>query len=414
MALGYQNPFYLKQAQQKQQSLYNGKVLLEKHDPPVVYDSEETLQLAQESRLKMKQLNKEIKPTNYAKINQLSEVFVSQKAKSREELYFSNILTKMGQVAKFVRDFKSLTKEADESLSKQKALEYEIERLLRAVVSQNIMSIMQNPTVVETFDLQTKLERTKERIERLQAQLGDLKGKSKDTPCVSDTLDPLYQKLEDENVELEFQTTLLRPKGHSLGAIQRMIGFHLRLRVVASRIKEVEVEKHCRNLLFSKNQKRMSSECNNIRLAIRDDKYEVVCAMCRQCLITFNHDVCVLHFVKDINSCATNQNANVSNAANPKKHKPQAKRPKKLGPKERLASHTPWVLKSESSKGDNACTSNPQEPTSKRFPNSTFYLAGCLNLFMVCRLGVLKAYERKSEASHKFRLEVSGNRPLWK
>ncbi|GJW34962.1 hypothetical protein Tco_0057882 [Tanacetum coccineum] len=46
MALGYQNPFYLKQAQQKQQSLYNGKVLLEKHDPPAVYDSEETLQLA--------------------------------------------------------------------------------------------------------------------------------------------------------------------------------------------------------------------------------------------------------------------------------------------------------------------------------------------------------------------------------
>ncbi|GJV56800.1 hypothetical protein Tco_1457805 [Tanacetum coccineum] len=34
MALGYQNPFYLKQAQQKQHSLYNGKVLLEKHDPP--------------------------------------------------------------------------------------------------------------------------------------------------------------------------------------------------------------------------------------------------------------------------------------------------------------------------------------------------------------------------------------------
>ncbi|GJS95980.1 hypothetical protein Tco_0802948 [Tanacetum coccineum] len=67
MALGYQNPFYLKQAQRKQQSLYNGNVLLEKHDPPVVHDSEETLQLAQESRQKMKQLNKEIKPANYTK-----------------------------------------------------------------------------------------------------------------------------------------------------------------------------------------------------------------------------------------------------------------------------------------------------------------------------------------------------------
>ncbi|GJT76930.1 hypothetical protein Tco_1043655 [Tanacetum coccineum] len=134
-----------------------------------------------------------------------------------------------------------------------------------------------------------------QKIERLQAQLGDLKGKSKDTPCVSDTLDPLSQKLEDENVSLEFQvlnyaeenehlkttyknlfdslkvtraqtklmtdslqeklhdtiyenatlraqlfdkerTTLLRPKDHSLGEIQRIIGYPMRLRVAASRI----------------------------------------------------------------------------------------------------------------------------------------------------------------------------------
>nr|GFA24576.1 hypothetical protein [Tanacetum cinerariifolium] len=90
MALGSQNLFYLKQAQQKQQSLYDGKVLSEKHDPAVVHDSKETLQLAQESRQKMKQLNKEIKQANYTKINHLSGVFISQMAKSREELYFSN------------------------------------------------------------------------------------------------------------------------------------------------------------------------------------------------------------------------------------------------------------------------------------------------------------------------------------
>ncbi|GJT19906.1 hypothetical protein Tco_0878612 [Tanacetum coccineum] len=152
------------------------------------------------------------------------------------------------EAAKFVRDFKSLAKEADESLAKHKALELEIERLLRAVVSQDIMSIVQNNSVVDTSNLQTELERTKERfenciikkeneyaklwndwykkceeckydkisydkayndmqqkIERLQAQLGDPKGKSKDTPCVSDTLDPLPQKLENENIELEYQ-----------------------------------------------------------------------------------------------------------------------------------------------------------------------------------------------------------------
>nr|GEX77720.1 hypothetical protein [Tanacetum cinerariifolium] len=90
MALGYQNPFYLKQAQKKQQSLYDGKVLLEKHDPPVVHDSEEALQLAQESRDKMKQMYKEIKLANYTKINHLLGVFVPQTALSREELSFSN------------------------------------------------------------------------------------------------------------------------------------------------------------------------------------------------------------------------------------------------------------------------------------------------------------------------------------
>nr|GEW91324.1 integrase, catalytic region, zinc finger, CCHC-type, peptidase aspartic, catalytic [Tanacetum cinerariifolium] len=309
MALGYQNPFYLKQAQKKQQSLYDGKVLLKKHDPPVVHDSEETLQLAQESRDKIKQMNKEIKPANYTKINHLSGVFVPQTALSHEELYFLNnsktanvsksfsipnedlsddttpsvarkflnevkitIVTLQRVVkqrmtiethnwassvhqelhkieaAKFVGDFKSLAKKADASLAKHKALELEIERLLKAVVSQDIMIIVQNESIVDTSYLQTELERTKERFEnciikketeyaklwndwykkcdeckydkisydkayndmqqkikRLQAQLGDLKGKSKDTLSVSNTRNPLSQKLENENVELEFQ-----------------------------------------------------------------------------------------------------------------------------------------------------------------------------------------------------------------
>ncbi|GJQ92069.1 NBS-containing resistance-like protein [Tanacetum coccineum] len=137
---------------------------------------------------------------------------------------------------------------ADKSLAINMALELEIEHLLRAVVSQDIMSIVQNNSVVDTSNLQTEPDHMKERFEnciikkeneyaklwndwykkceeckydkisydkayndmqqkikRLQAQLGDLKGKCKDTPCVSDTLDPLPQKLENENVELEFQ-----------------------------------------------------------------------------------------------------------------------------------------------------------------------------------------------------------------
>ncbi|GKC28976.1 retrovirus-related pol polyprotein from transposon TNT 1-94 [Tanacetum coccineum] len=46
----------------------------------------------------------------------------------------------------------------------------------------------------------------------------------------------------------------------------------------------------------------MSSECNNVKLAIRNDKSKAVCAMCKQCLITANHDACVLNYVNDMNS----------------------------------------------------------------------------------------------------------------
>nr|GFA34904.1 hypothetical protein [Tanacetum cinerariifolium] len=75
--------------------------------------------------------------------------------------------------------------------------------------------------------------------------------------------------------------------------------------------KEVEVEERHMNLLLSKNKKHMSSKFNNAKLAIWNDKSEVICAMCKQCLITSNHDVCVLNYVNDMNSRADIHSANV-------------------------------------------------------------------------------------------------------
>nr|GEY88426.1 uncharacterized mitochondrial protein AtMg00810-like [Tanacetum cinerariifolium] len=280
------------------------------------------------------------------------------------------------EAAKFVRDFKSLAKEDDESLAKNKAMELETERLLRAV------------------------------IEWLQAQLGDLKGKSKDTSCVSDTLNSLSQKLENENVELEFQVSdqkntacgkspntkfakqsilgkppkvgethalskpvtsnsIPTPQGSKVVQNDKVIAprmfkinpfklsreeKHVPNKVRASvktnpitvsqppvitkkvvnshsnglsstgvdntktrrpqprsntkndrvlsasknsrsKNKEVEVEEHHRKLLLSRYKKHMSYECNNVKLAIQNVKSKVVCAMCKKCLNSVNHDV---------------------------------------------------------------------------------------------------------------------------
>nr|GEZ01381.1 hypothetical protein [Tanacetum cinerariifolium] len=410
------------------------------------------------------------------------------------------------EATKFVGDFESLANEADESLAKHKALELETERLLRAVVSQDIMSVMKKASVVDTSNLETELERTKERfenciikkeneyaklwndwykkfeeckfdkilydkaykdmqqkIERLQAQLGDLKGKSKDTSCVSDTLNPLSQKLKNENMKLEFQvlnyakenahlkttyknlfdsisvshtqtktiiTSLqnelkntiyenvkLRAQLFKKVSVQKdntrgtsintkfakqsilgkppMLGMfkinffktsreekHMPNNVRASvrtkpinvsqppvitkkvvnsdsnglsstvvdntktrrpsprsntkndrvpsvskssqsKNKEVEVEEHHRKLLLSKNKKHMSSECNNVKLATQNVYFKVVCAMCKQCLISVNHDECLLNYVNDMNSRGKKQTANVSIKEKQQKRKPK-------------------------------------------------------------------------------------------
>ncbi|GKA72931.1 integrase, catalytic region, zinc finger, CCHC-type containing protein, partial [Tanacetum coccineum] len=105
--------------------------------------------------------------------------------------------------------------------------------------------------------------------------------------------------------------------------------------------KEVKVEDHHKNLLLSKNKKHMSSECNNIKLAIRNDKSKIVYAMCKQCLFMENHDACVLNYVNGMNSCRKKQKANVSNIANQTKHKAQIWKPKNVGHKERPTSPKP-------------------------------------------------------------------------
>nr|GEX88832.1 hypothetical protein [Tanacetum cinerariifolium] len=321
------------------------------------------------------------------------------------------------KAAKFIGDFKSLTKEADESLAMHQALELEIERLLRAVVSQDIMSIVQkdyeNKYAKLWNDWYKKCDECKfdkisydkaykdmqQKIERLQAQLGDLKGKSKDTSCVLDTLNPLSQKLENENVELEFQVIapgMFRINPFKTSREEKHVPNNVRAssrttsiivsqplvftkkdvnsdsngvsstgldntktrrpqprsntkndwvpsacKCSRSKNKGVEVEEQHRNLLLSKNTKHMSSACNNIKLDSQNVISKVVCAMCNQCLISDNHDVCLLNYVNGKSSRGKKQKENVSIKEKQKKHQPKVKKNKKVGFNERLASPKP-------------------------------------------------------------------------
>ncbi|GJU12975.1 hypothetical protein Tco_1135371 [Tanacetum coccineum] len=104
MALGYQNPFYLKQASWKTNKVVQWQSDTEKHDPHVVHDSEEDT---------------------------------------------GNLLKEIA--AKFVRDCKSLAKRKLLNLLLSTInFGMEFERLLRAVVSQEFCLLCHYPSVVDS------------------------------------------------------------------------------------------------------------------------------------------------------------------------------------------------------------------------------------------------------------------------
>nr|GEU98162.1 retrovirus-related Pol polyprotein from transposon TNT 1-94 [Tanacetum cinerariifolium] len=357
------------------------------------------------------------------------------------------------EAAKIFRDFKSLAKEDDESLAKHKALELEIERLLREVKLENenvelefqvlnyakenahlkttyknmfdSISVTRTQTKTIIDSLQNKLHDTIYENAKLRAQLFDKISDQKDTACgtsantkfanqsilgkppkvgethalsnpvTSNSIPILQGSKVVKNVKVialeMFSINPFKPsrkEKHVPNKVRARVRINpitvsqppvITKKVVnsdsdslsstgvdktktrrpqprsntknnrvpsaskssCSKNKEVDVEEHHRKLLLSRKKKHMLSECNNVKLATQNVKSKVVCAMCKQCLISVSHDVCLLNYVNGMNSRGKKQKANVSINENQKKQKSKVKKPKKVGSIKRLASPKP-------------------------------------------------------------------------
>lgn len=145
MAIGCENPYTLKKAQN---SLYNGNVIYAKHDPPVVRDSEETIELAEESITKMKQKNPYLKPIDYNKWNKLNGItFVPKKQTPNvsQKLVVMKMFSKPQVVSKTLSNIEKMssnnpfnTSEARDILDDVKK---RIETLQHIVMSKTTISI---------------------------------------------------------------------------------------------------------------------------------------------------------------------------------------------------------------------------------------------------------------------------------
>nr|GEY13420.1 putative reverse transcriptase domain, ribonuclease H-like domain, aspartic peptidase domain protein [Tanacetum cinerariifolium] len=337
------------------------------------------------------------------------------------------------EATKFVY-FKSLAKEADESLVKHKALELESDCLLRVVVSQDIMSVLQNYSVVDTSNLQTELKPTNEHFENYI-----IKKENEYAKLWNDWINPFKASRVDNCVPNKHVKTSVRTKPITVSQphvitkkdVNSIISgfspknFESTTRTrrprprnnpkndkVPSKSKSSclsnkleKIEENHKSLQSSNYLDHTSSECNNIKLAIRNEKSKVICATCKQCLITANHDECMLQYVKGMKSKKKNQSANVSKIKNGKKHKANVKKSKKSRSNESLASPSKprpflrWLqtgrmfdlcgimTSSRNTKSefdiyfcDNAIAFNPREPTNKGFPSSTSFLGRFLKL----------------------------------
>nr|GEU73888.1 retrovirus-related Pol polyprotein from transposon TNT 1-94 [Tanacetum cinerariifolium] len=328
MAFGYQNPFYLKQAQKKQQSLYDGKVLLEKHDPPVVHDSEETLQLAQESRLKMKQLNKEIKPANYTKINYLSGVFVSQMAKLHEELYFSNTF----KTANVSKPISIPNEEFSDDITPSVARKFLNEDNTRGTSTNTkfakISILGKPPKLGETHALSKPV--TSNSIPTPQ-ESKVVKNDKVIAPGMF-KINPFKTSREEKHVP---NTVRASDKSKPITVWQPLVFTKKDVNSDSNGLSSTGVDntktrrpQPRSNTKNDRNKKHMSSACNSVKLDSHNVISKVVCAMCKQCLTSVNHDVCLLNYVNGKSSRG-------------KKQKPNVKKPKKVGFIERLATPKP-------------------------------------------------------------------------
>nr|GEY07548.1 uncharacterized mitochondrial protein AtMg00810-like [Tanacetum cinerariifolium] len=307
------------------------------------------------------------------------------------------------EVAKFVGDFKSLAKKADESLAKHKALELEIKRLLRAVVSDqkdNKRGTSKNTKLAK----QSFLEKP--------PMLDEIHALSK---LVTSKLDPTPQESKVMKNDKVIAPRMFRINPFKTSREAKHVPNNVR---ASARTKPITISQP--SVIPTKDVNSNSNGFSSTgidntktrrpqpRSNTKNDRVSSVSKSSRsknkeaeQCLISVNHDVCLRNYVNGKTSRGKNKQENVSIKEKQKKHQPHVKKPKKVGFIERLATPKPrkprfllrWsptgrlfnqkgkiVYSSESkshsdcSNGDNACTSNTLEPKIKWFPNYTSLL----------------------------------------
>nr|GEU80991.1 hypothetical protein [Tanacetum cinerariifolium] len=357
-ALSFQNPCYLKKAQQLEPKLYDGSVI-QKTNAIVIRDSEKTLMLEDKSRSKMLQKQKDPmmsekkvnrKPVDYAALSQLSQdfetrfvpqtklsaaqVFWSQDSKNSEE---PNLSTRPTLVESKKEPLLQLLLRAHEGFEHTKAcFRDEIIPFVKAL--KDLFNSFDQFLIDELSEVQNVFNQMKQSVEQHRVETKRFQDKMKEflnenerlleqairkdivnivvTVNVNYTYEPVNEYERCVTLETELQKDFIKKEvnlptsasgSQPPGNIKRD-----RIQKTQSRAKKNKLEAYLRNVRTSFHNKKSVVNTKdiafvpNLKLNVNSN---LQCATCNGCLFSDNHDSCVLKFINSVNARVKSKSA---------------------------------------------------------------------------------------------------------
>nr|GEY86665.1 retrovirus-related Pol polyprotein from transposon TNT 1-94 [Tanacetum cinerariifolium] len=282
-ALGFQNPCYLKKAQQLKPKLYDGCVI-EKSEAIMVPNTEETLMLAEEIRSKM--IEKQNDPQMIEKKTELSaeQAFWSQYSVQPDEPNLSG--TTIVEVPKELPKVSM-----GDTWSSQEALKVQLDKLKgKAVLTEAVSLNPIDPELlkVDVAPLVPKLRKNRtahtDYIRHTQEEAATLREIIKRVNLVSNASGSLSQDNTKNN----------------------------RIRRTQKKAKKNKIEDHLRTVKSSLNKESVvdSKATSSVINSVTNVNFDFKCASCNGCLLSDNHDACVVAYINYVNASKKSKSVN--------------------------------------------------------------------------------------------------------
>nr|GEX62713.1 hypothetical protein [Tanacetum cinerariifolium] len=207
-ALGFQNPCYLKKAQQLEPKLYDGSVI-QKTNAIMIRDSEETLMLEEESRSKMLQKQKDPMMSEKPNLSTRPTQVEVPKELPNVSMVNSSLKKLKFHLAIFEVAVEQHRVKSKRFQNKMKEVLKENERLLEQAISKDIVNIVVTANVNNAYEPVNACERSQSQekdmvIMKLKERIESLSGNLKEEKIKRE-----LEEIETINIELDHRVTKL-------------------------------------------------------------------------------------------------------------------------------------------------------------------------------------------------------------